>query len=154
VRSFLIHFHQKELIAMSRLPIQTIASAPPEAQDRLRAAEQANGFLPNLLGVLANAPTALETYQTVSAINARNSLTAAEREVIQITAATYSGCGCGVAGHSKLATRKLGLPQELVDALRSTAALSDSRLNALAQFTLQVLEHKGQVSDQALADFR
>ncbi|HXE20495.1 MAG TPA: carboxymuconolactone decarboxylase family protein [Castellaniella sp.] len=139
---------------MSRLPIQSIESAPSAAQDRLRAAAQANGFLPNLLGVLANAPTALETYQTVSAINARNSLTATEREVIQITAATYNGCGFCVAGHTKLATKKLQLPQELVDALRGTHALSDSKLNALAQFTLQVLEHKGQVSDAALAAFR
>ena len=54
---------------MSRLPIQSVESAPAEAQDRLRAAAQANGFLPNLLGVLANAPTALETYQVVGAIN-------------------------------------------------------------------------------------
>ena len=64
---------------MSRLTIQSIESAPAEAQERLRTAKQNSGFLPNLLGVLANAPTALETYQTVSAINARNGLTATER---------------------------------------------------------------------------
>lgn len=149
-----LSYFTKDLNTMSRLPIQTIDSAPAAAQDRLRTAAQANGFLPNLLGVLANAPTALETYQTVSAINARNSLTATEREVIQITAATYNGCGFCVAGHTKLATKKLQLPQELVDALRGTRALSDPKLNALAQFTLQVLEHKGQVSDSALAAFR
>jgi len=139
---------------MSRLTIQSVESAPADAQERLRTAAQANGFLPNLLGVLANAPTALETYQTVSAINARNSLTPTEREVIQITAATYNGCGFCVAGHTKLATKKLQLPQEFIDALRGTRALSDPKLNALAQFTLQVLEHKGQVSNEALAAFR
>ncbi|HEX7385915.1 MAG TPA: carboxymuconolactone decarboxylase family protein [Castellaniella sp.] len=139
---------------MSRLPIQSIESAPSASQERLRAAAQASGFLPNLLGVLANAPTALETYQTVSAINARNSLTPTEREVIQITAATYNGCGFCVAGHTKLAAKKLQLPQEVIDGLRGTRALSDPKLKALAQFTLQVIEHKGQVADAALADFR
>lgn len=139
---------------MSRLSIQTAESAPADARERLRNAAQANGFLPNLLGVLANAPTALETYQTVSAINARNSLTPTEREVIQITAATWNGCGFCVAGHTKIASRKLQLPQEFVDALRDTRALADPKLNALAQFTLQVLEHRGQVADEALADFR
>jgi uncharacterized peroxidase-related enzyme len=135
---------------MSRLPIQSVESAPAEARDRLRAAEQANGFLPNLLGVLANAPTALETYQVVGAINGRNSLTATEREVVQITAATYNGCGFCVAGHTKLAYKKLQLPEELVQALRDTRALTDPKLNALAQFTIQVLETRGQVSDEAL----
>ncbi|CDM24717.1 carboxymuconolactone decarboxylase family protein [Castellaniella defragrans] len=139
---------------MSRLPIQSVESAPAEAQDRLRAAAQANGFLPNLLGVLANAPTALETYQVVGAINGRNSLTPTEREVVQITAAAYNGCGFCVAGHTKLAYKKLQLPQELVEALRGTQALSDPRLNALAQFTLQVLEHRGQVPDEALDALR
>lgn len=73
---------------------------------------------------------------------------------MQITAATYNGCGFCVAGHTKLAYKKLQLPQELVEALRSTQALSDPKLNALAQFTLQVLEHRGQVPDQALAELR
>ncbi|HUH39311.1 MAG TPA: carboxymuconolactone decarboxylase family protein, partial [Castellaniella sp.] len=78
---------------MSRLTIQSIETAQADAPDRLRVAQKANGFLPNLLGVLANAPTALEGYQVLGSINARNSLTATEREVVQITAATYNGCG-------------------------------------------------------------
>lgn len=139
---------------MSRLPIHSIDSAPADARERLRAAEQANGFLPNLLGVLANAPTALETYQVVGAINARNSLTPAEREVVQITAAVYNDCGFCVAGHTKLAYLKLQLPKGLVEALRTTTALEDPKLDALARFTLHVLERRGQVTDQALADLR
>lgn len=137
---------------MSRLPIHSTDSAPVGARERLRAAEQANGFLPNLLGVLANAPTALETYQVVAAINARNSLTPAEREVVQITTAVYNDCGFCVAGHTKLAYRKLQLPEPLVEALRNTTALGDPKLDALARFTLQVLERRGQVTDEALDD--
>ncbi|HLS51260.1 MAG TPA: carboxymuconolactone decarboxylase family protein, partial [Burkholderiaceae bacterium] len=50
---------------MSRLTVHTIDSAPAAAKERLENAQKVNGFLPNLLGVLANAPTALETYQVV-----------------------------------------------------------------------------------------
>lgn len=139
---------------MSRITIQSIESALVEAQERLRTAEQNSGFLPNLLGVLANAPTALETYQVVSAINARNGLTATEREVVQITAATYNGCNFCTAGHTALAYKKLKLSEEFVNALRQTKALSDPKLNTLARFTLAVLEHKGQVSDDALNDLK
>lgn len=138
---------------MSRIAIQTPDSAPAEARPRLESARKASGFVPNLLGVLANAPTALETYQTVSAINARNGLTPTEREVIQITAATRNGCGFCVAGHTKIARHKLNLPDDLVDALRHTHALEDPKLNALARFTLAVIEHKGGVSDAELQAF-
>lgn len=138
---------------MSRITIQSIESAPEEARERLATAQKSNGFLPNLLGVLANAPTALETYQVVSAINARTGLSAAEREVVQITAATRNGCGFCVAGHTKLALKKLAMPDDVVQALRSTNALSDPKLNTLAQFTLAVIEHKGQVHDDELQEF-
>jgi uncharacterized peroxidase-related enzyme len=138
---------------MSRLTIQTIDSAPAEARERLAAAVKSNGFLPNLLGVLANAPVALETYQTVSAINARSGLSAAEREVVQITAAVRNGCGFCTAGHTKIARNKLQLPDELVDALRHTTTPDDPKLASLASFTLAVIDKKGQVSDIELKNF-
>jgi len=138
---------------MSRLTIHTIDSAPEEAKERLLVAQKNNGYLPNLLGVLANAPTALETYQVVGAINARTGLSAAEREVIQITAAVRNGCGFCVAGHTAIARKKIAMPEELIQALRGTQALNDPKLNALAQFTLAVMEQKGQVSDATLGDF-
>jgi uncharacterized peroxidase-related enzyme len=138
---------------MSRLTIQTVESAPAEARERLQNAQKASGFLPNLLGVLANAPTALETYQVVSGINARNGLTAAEREVIQITAATRNGCGFCVAGHTKLARKKLEMPEDVVNALRKTEALRDPKLNALARFTLAVIDKKGQLDNTELQTF-
>lgn len=138
---------------MSRLTIHTLDSAPEGAKERLETAKKNNGFLPNLIGVLANAPTALETYQVVGGINAKTGLTPQEREVVQITAATLNGCGFCVAGHTALARKKLGMPEEVVQALRNTEALSDTKLNALAQFTIAVMENKGNVSDDVLKTF-
>jgi len=138
---------------MSRLAIQTIETAPAEAKERLENVKKSNGFIPNLIGVLANAPTALETYQVVGAINGRNSLSAAEREVVQITAAANNGCGFCVAGHTAIARKKLAMPEDIIEALRGTKALSDPKLNQLARFTLAVMESKGQVADDQLNDF-
>lgn len=138
---------------MNRIAIQTPASAPFEARPRLAVAQKNGGFVPNLLGVLANAPTALETYQAVSAINARNGFSEVEREVIQITAATRNGSDLCVAGHTREARRRLHLPEPLIEALRGTHALDDARLNALALFTLAVIDEKGRVSDAELQHF-
>lgn len=139
---------------MSRLPIHSVDSAPEAARERVEAAHKANGFLPNLIGVLANAPTALETYQVVGAINGRSSLSPVEREVVQITAATLNDCGFCVAGHTKLSLKKLRMPEAVVDALRKLEAIDDAKLNALARFSVAVIEKKGQVSDDELAAFR
>ena len=122
---------------MSQFKIHTIESAPEAAQEALKAVQNANGFIPNLIGVLANAPTALETYRTVGGINGRNSLTATEREVVQITAAVVNGCGFCVAGHTKIALKVLKLEEELVNQIRATARIeSDKKLDTLARFTL------------------
>src|ERR1044072_6680925 len=76
-----------EGVPMARLPLRSLEDAPEAARPALETAQKNNGYLPNLLRVLANAPVALETYLTVSGINARASLNLAQREVVQITAA-------------------------------------------------------------------
>lgn len=139
---------------MSRLPLRTPENAPPEAKAALIAAEKNNGFLPNLLGLLANAPVALETYLTVSGINARSNLTLSEREVVQITAAATHGCGFCVAGHTAIATKKAGMDDETVAALRQIGPVADARLQAVARFTGAVIRSRGRVEDAELETFR
>lgn len=138
---------------MSRLPLRTIEDAPAEARPRLEIAEKNNGFLPNLLRLLANAPVALETYQTVGAINGRASLTLAEREAVQITAAASHGCGFCVAGHTAVADKKAKLGQDVISALRDKTEVPDARLDAVARFTEAVIASRGAVSDAELAAF-
>ena len=139
---------------MSRLPLRTTEDAPEAAKERLAAAEKNNGHLPNLLRVLANAPVALETYLTVGGINARASLTLAEREAVQVTAAATHGCGFCVAGHTAISYKKAGLDEGVVNALRGKTQVPDARLDAVARFTEAVIAARGAVSDEALATFK
>ncbi|HET6309085.1 MAG TPA: carboxymuconolactone decarboxylase family protein [Rhodopila sp.] len=139
---------------MSRLPLRTIEDAPDAAKAALTAAEQANGFLPNLLRVLANAPVALETYLTVSGINARAGLSLAEREVVQITAAATHGCGFCVAGHTAIATNKAKMDPATIQSLRALGKLADPRLASVAAFTAAVIRGRGRVEDAELDAFR
>ncbi|GBD46820.1 carboxymuconolactone decarboxylase family protein [Methylopila sp. Yamaguchi] len=139
---------------MSRLPLRTHDDAPDAAKPALAAAEKANGFLPNLLRVLANAPVALETYLTVGQINARSSLRLAEREVVQITAAATHGCGFCVAGHTAVAFKKAGLDEPKVEALRALRPTGDPRFDAVQAFTSAVIATRGRVSDADLEAFK
>lgn len=139
---------------MTFLPLRSIEDAPDASKPLLSKAEQANGYLPNLLKVLANSPVALETYLTVSGINARASLDLPAREAVQITAAATHGCGFCVAGHTAVAYKKAGLSPDVVEALRDRRAVPEPRLDAVARFTEAVIAGRGRVSDEELASFR
>lgn len=138
---------------MARLTVHTVETAPEAAKARVETALKNNGFLPNLIGVLANSPAALAMYQDVGALNATTSLTAGEREVVQITAAVLNRCGFCKAGHTALSTKKNLLEPQAIEALRNTAALDDAKLNRLALFTQAVMANKGDVSNDELKAF-
>lgn len=139
---------------MSRFTIHTIESAPEASQEALKAVKQNNGFIPNLIGVLANSPTALETYRTVGAINQRNSLTPTEREVVQITAAVTNGCDFCVAGHTAISIKQIKMPDNVLQALRKTTKIDgEPKLDVLARFTLAVIQTKGKVGETLLNEF-
>lgn len=140
---------------MSEFIIHTKESAPEEVKEVLETVERDNGgYIPNLICLLANAPTALETYRTVGAINRRNSLTPTEREVVQITAAVTNGCAFCVAGHTVFSIKQIQMSDDLLEALRNRTPIDDdSKLDTLAKFTIAVINTKGRVGDEALADF-
>ena len=138
---------------MTRLPLHTLETAPEASQTLVQQARNNNGFLPNLIGILANAPVALETYFTVSGINARASLNLAEREVVQITAARLHGCEFCVAGHTAVALKKAQLDKATVQQLQLGGSTGNPRLDAVARFTAEVIASRGNVGDGALADF-
>lgn len=138
---------------MSRLPVFAAESAPEASRPLLEQVKANNGFVPNLIGVLAGSPQALETYLGVGATNGRNSLSLAEREVVQLTAARIHGCGFCVAGHTAATVKGKVFSREDTLALQHGRPLSDARLQALAGFTGQVIAARGAVSDEALRHF-
>jgi uncharacterized peroxidase-related enzyme len=138
---------------MSRLPLHTLESAPAASRPFLERSQATNGFLPNLVASLANAPAALETYLTVAGINAKSGLTLAERETVQITAAAIHGCGFCVAGHTAAALKQARLEPGVVEAIREQRPLADARLEAVAALTRAVIATRGAVADAALAKF-
>lgn len=138
---------------MSNIALRTLQDAPETARPLLQNALDQSGYIPNLLAVLANAPTTLEAYITLSGINGRGSLSFIEREVVQLIAATTHGCTFCVAGHTSIAKNKAGIPNEVVEALRARGELPDDRLETLAAFTREVIASRGKVDERTFAAF-
>jgi AhpD family alkylhydroperoxidase len=138
---------------MTRLTLHTPATAPEASQPFIQKAIANNGYLPNLIGVLAGAPVALEAYLTVGQINARASLSLAEREVVQITAARIHGCDFCVAGHTAIALKQAKLPGASVAALQNGESTGDARLDAVRVLAEAVIARRGAVGDGVLQAF-
>ena len=138
---------------MTRLIVHSAESAPEGSRAFVEKVQAANGFLPNLIGVLAHAPEALETYLTVGQINAKGALDLSEREVVQITAARIHGCDFCLAGHSKVALKQARLPDAQVIALQNGADTGDARLDAVRRFAEAVIATRGAVDDVAFQAF-
>lgn len=140
--------------ACHAFPCSPWKTPPRAARPFLQTALNNSGYIPNLLGVLANAPAALETYLTVSGLNAKASLGLPEREVVQLVAATTHGCDFCVAGHTAVARNKARLPEPVIEALRARGELPDARYEALADFTRAVIASRGAVTDEQFEAFR
>lgn len=139
---------------MTRLPLLEITTAPEASQPFVQKALANNGFLPNLIGVLANAPAALETYLTVSGINGKSALSLPEREVVQLTAAKVHGCDFCLAGHTAVGTKKAGFSRATALQLQQGLPTGDARLDAVQSFTKAVIASRGAVADSELVQFK
>lgn len=131
-------------------PVHSIDSAPIPSRAMLTGARSAFGFVPNLLGMLAEAPAALEAYLGVSAAFQKSSLTPTEQQVVLLAASVTNECQYCVAAHSAAATMAR-VPAGVVDALRSGDPIADPKLEALRRFTEAVVRERGWANEELAA---
>ena len=77
---------------MTTFTIHTAESAPAESKAQLESAQRNYGQIPNLYGVLAEAPIAVEAYDTLGSLAMRSSFTPTERHVVWFTINAYHEC--------------------------------------------------------------
>ncbi|MGD9902763.1 MAG: carboxymuconolactone decarboxylase family protein [Vicinamibacterales bacterium] len=133
-------------------PVHTISTAAPAAQETLTGAEKAFGFVPNLLGTMAEAPALLKGYLALSRLFDESSLTPTERQLVLLTVSYENGCAYCMAAHTVIAGMQK-VPATVLEALRAGQPLTDARLEALRQFTTAVVASRGWPGEGALATF-
>ena len=127
-------------------------NAPASSAPILQDVEQTLGFVPNVFGVLAGSPSALTAFATMNAQFAGSTLSAAEREVIQLTVSTQNHCGYCVAGHTAFAAMQ-DVDATIVAAVRNGAPIPDERLETLSRFTATLLQRQGMVTEDEIEQF-
>ncbi|MEJ2854304.1 MULTISPECIES: carboxymuconolactone decarboxylase family protein [unclassified Saccharothrix] len=130
----------------------TADTAPAASQRLMEATTKKLGYLPAAVGLMATSPHLLEGFVKVNALFEQTTLDPLAREVLIMTVAGRNGCHLCVAMHTAR-LHALNADQAVITALREGKPLEDKRLDAVRQFTTEVIETAGAVSPEALAAF-
>ena len=137
---------------MSKFNVHTKETASSESAKLLSNAEKAFGFVPNLLGILAESPAALKAYLTVGQIFDESSFSPTERQIVILAASRFNECHYCVAAHSVVASLQK-VPAEVIEAIRNDQPIADGKLEALRAFTTIAVEKRGWASEADIAAF-
>jgi uncharacterized peroxidase-related enzyme len=129
-----------------QFPIHTKETAPEASRATLEAIAKRYGFLPNLFGVLAESPTAVQAYAAINQTLEHSALTPVEQQVVTLTVSATNNCAYCMGAHSMVA-QMVHMPEDVLTALREQKPLSDQKLNALRALVLSVLRHRGWVPE-------
>lgn len=131
----------------------TADTAPEAFRPILENIQKGFGFVPNLMATFAHSPTVLQGYLALDAVYEKGTFTPAERQLILLTASLANDCGYCIAAHSTVAKAFLKVPAETVAAVRAGKPLADARLDALVNYTRELVEKRGHVSEATLQKF-
>ena len=126
--------------------VHSLDTAPAAAKETLADAKAAYGFLPNLLGVMAEAPALLKAYRTAMGLFEGTSLSFAEQQIVLLAASRENDCKYCIAAHSVVAKMRK-VPVDVVRAVRDGQPVADKKLEALRRFTGSVVASRGWPSD-------
>ena len=133
--------------------VHTEQTAPEASRPILQKVRSNYGMVPNLHGVLAGSPGALEAYVALSQALGNTGLSPAEQQVVLLAVSVENGCTYCVAAHSTVAKGGKLFDDATLKALREGQALPDARLEALRSFTTTVVRERGFAGDAAVSEF-
>ncbi|MEO0480411.1 MAG: carboxymuconolactone decarboxylase family protein [Planctomycetota bacterium] len=127
--------------------IHDLSTAPEASKPFLEASQKKFGAIPNLIGILADSPQAVDAYMALARLAGETSFSPIERTLVWMTINYDAKCHYCMAAHTAIAKGEK-IPDDVVEATRTGSPQQDPRLEALRQFTLQVVHERGWVSDK------
>ncbi len=133
--------------------VRTIENAPENSKSTLEASKKAYGFVPNLLGTMANHPALLKNYWEGNAnLDANSTLSAKEQQVAYLAASYENNCHYCMAAHTSIGQMHK-IDQSILDALRTGTAIPNERLEALSNYVKATTISRGRVSQEDIDAF-
>jgi len=122
---------------------------PDEADSPTKEIFQKLVLVPNVLCLMANSETVLDTYANHHAILAKYKLSARYRKVISLAVSQFNDCSYCIALHTATAVDGgILTKEECIEARRMDSP--DPKTDAILRFTREVLEKRGKVDEDIL----
>jgi alkylhydroperoxidase family enzyme len=137
---------------MQNFIVHTIESAPEKSKPTLGGMQNKFGFLPNIMGTMAENPVLLNGFAGSFGSFHGGSLDEAEKQILLLTNAVTLKCAWTIAAHTTFALED-GVPESDVEAIRSGKLPSSPKYAALARISKALLESKGNVDDAEVDRF-
>ncbi len=135
--------------AANTYTVHTKDTAPDASKPVLEQVEQAFGFIPNVIGVLAESPLAVSAYATINGLAEEKSrFTPQEQQVAILAISKENGCDYCVSAHAKVAGMK-EVPADVVQALQEGRDPDDAKLAALSRTARLLVEKRGWIDEAA-----
>ena len=137
---------------MTDFTIHTEESAPEASKEFVAKSIAANGRLPGLHAVMAEAPGLLEGYQKLHEAFVNSSFDNDELTVVWQAINVENECHYCVPAHTGIA-KMMKVDDAITEALRNETPLPNARLEALRKFTLQLVRDRGNVAEADVQAF-
>src|SRR5476649_1237650 len=138
---------------MTTFKIHTEENAPEKSRPILKELLGKIGFLPNVVGVLAESPAALKAWVDMKTDLDAGLLSATDRKVVHLSASYLNNCGYCMAAGTTIAEKE-GVSRDILEALRNDKPLKDAKLEQLRQFTKAVMRRMGRPDKTDIDAFR
>jgi uncharacterized peroxidase-related enzyme len=135
---------------MNEFIVPTRDQVSPANQGIFDHMQSAFGKVPNLYATFALNETALADYLALQ--NRKSTLSAKEREIINLVVSEVNHCAYCVPAHTFIAKRN-GFTDEQILGIRAGQAPFDAKYDALAAFVKETTENQGRPSAAALDGF-
>lgn len=130
--------------------VPSAASVTPANQAIFEQLEKGLGMVPNLYAAMAWSEHALGNYLALQ--NAKTSLNAKEREVINLVVSQVNECAYCLAAHTALAGM-VGFTPDQIIGIRKGGAAFDAKLDALARLVKSAAERRGHAAPELVDAF-
>jgi len=137
---------------MNQIETLTLDTAGGQARDILQSPQAKFGFVPNLIGKMANAPALAAAYLAIGKLFEETSFSPTEQQVVLLAVSRCNECTYCVAAHSTIAQMQ-SVPNDVVQAIRNDQLIADTKLESLRRLTTEIVESRGWPGEQAVSDF-
>ena len=137
---------------MEHFKLHTIETAPEGSKKLLGEVKNQMEFIPNLYAVMAESPQVIKAYAEMGKIFGQTSFSQVEKNLIWLAVSHTNSCHYCTAIHSMVA-KMYGVSENIIEALRTNMPISDLKLQALREFTVNMVDKRGWATEQEVNDF-